>query len=276
MKPPRERRYTSTSGESESSDESESSYESEEQFIRRDPQVSRPVEVVSLLRQRSTEQEAIAPKETVLNEMESGLAREGEEDLNTRPLPTVFPTLEDIITGRSKLATGEGRDRDRNSRKPAPVLNATSSKGEKRTERKAEKSLASQTKRRPVGKKDEESGMCLKTLVSASCVVISGSAERVANESTKTAEERTSEKQSRLGDGCYLRYDPSNGGIIYAQWSVTGMAPEDVLAYFEPKMSVSRRKYTQNEGRLSPEKYRGFYINNLLLCRSRGSRERRW
>ena len=72
--------------------------------------------------------------------------------------------------------------------------------------------------------------------------------ERSTNVGTQVSAERTSAKPGRLGDGCYLRYDPSNGGTIYAQWSVTGMAPQDALAYFEPKASVSRRKYTKNEG----------------------------
>ena len=159
MKPPRERRYTSTSGESESSDESESSYESEAQFIRRDPQLSRPVEVVSLLRQRGSEQETVVTTETVLNKFESGFSGPGA-DLNTRPLPTVFPTLEDIIIGRNKLATTEEREHERSSRKPAPVASGATSKGsEKRAERKAEKApIAGQPKRRPVGKKEEDSG----------------------------------------------------------------------------------------------------------------------
>lgn len=52
-----------------------------------------------------------------------------------------------------------------------------------------------------------------------------------------------------LGDGCYLKFDSNNGGILYAQWTVVGFEPDDALAFFKPKTPVPRFKYRRNEGR---------------------------
>lgn len=52
-----------------------------------------------------------------------------------------------------------------------------------------------------------------------------------------------------LGDGCYLKFDAANGGVLYAQWTVIGYERNEALAFFKPATPVPRINYRKNEGR---------------------------
>lgn len=51
------------------------------------------------------------------------------------------------------------------------------------------------------------------------------------------------------GEGCYLMYDPTSGGVIFAQWTQFGRTEEEAIAYFSPNARVPKFKYKQNRGR---------------------------